>query len=93
MQLTKAELVEAVAKRCGCSKTAANAALTDVFSVIAETLSDGNDVFIPNFGSFKLGYRGPRTGVKLGTDEAIEIPGCNVVKFKCSSKLKERINA
>ncbi len=90
--MTKAELVEKMAKDAGISKTAAGAALGSFTSNVTKALKkkDGK-VTLVGFGTFTKVRRKARTGRNPQTGEAIKIKACNVVKFKAGKALKDAI--
>ncbi len=90
--MTKAELVEKMAKDAGISKTAAGAALNSFTDGVTKALKkkDGK-VTLVGFGTFSKVRRKARTGRNPQTGEAIKIKACNVVKFKTGKALKEAV--
>ena len=86
--MTKAELIEKVAKDVGISKTQAGAAVKSVFDTVAQGLKKRNSkVTMVGFGTFKNVYRKTRMGRNPRTGEAIKIKGRNAITFKASKKL------
>ena len=90
--MTKAGLVEKMAKDAGISKVAAAAALNSFMEGIAKALKkkDGK-VTLVGFGTFSKVRRKARKGRNPQTGDPIKIKACNVVKFKPGKKLKESI--
>lgn len=90
--MTKAELVEKMAKDASISKVAASAALSSFMEGIAKALKkkDGK-VTLVGFGTFSKIRRKARKGRNPQTGAAIKIKASNVVKFKPGKKLKESI--
>ena len=90
--MTKAELVEKMAKDAGISKVAASAALSSFMEGIAKALKkkDGK-VTLVGFGTFSKIRRKARKGRNPQTGAPIKIKACNVVKFKPGKKLKDSI--
>jgi DNA-binding protein HU-beta len=90
--MTKAELVEQMAKDAGISKTAATAALASFIDGVTKALKkkDGK-VTLVGFGTFTKVRRGARKGRNPQTGEAIKIKAANVVKFKPGKSLKESV--
>jgi DNA-binding protein HU-beta len=87
--MTKAELVEKMAKDANVSKVAAAAALDSFMDGITKTLKkkDGK-VTLVGFGTFLKTRRKARKGRNPQTGEEIKIKAANVVKFKAGKKLK-----
>jgi DNA-binding protein HU-beta len=90
--MTKAELVEKMAKEAGISKVAAAAALNSFTEGVTKALKkkDGK-VTLVGFGTFSKVRRKARKGRNPQTGDAIKIKARNVVKFKAGKKLKEAI--
>ena len=85
--MTKAELIAKTAEKAGLAKKDATAALNALFETIKESLKQGEEVKITDFGSFKVVQRAAREGRNPATGEVIEIPAKKVVKFKAGKKL------
>jgi DNA-binding protein HU-beta len=90
--MTKAELIEKVAKDAEISKTAATAALNSFIGGIMQALKkkDGK-VTLVGFGTFAKVRRKARNGRNPQTGETIKIKAKNVVKFKPGKKLAESV--
>jgi len=90
--MTKAELVESMAKDAKVTKTAAAAALESFIANVTKALKkkDGK-VTLVGFGTFQKTRRKARKGRNPQTGEPIKIKACNVVKFKPGKKLKDAI--
>ncbi len=90
--MTKAELVEKMAKDAGIPKTAAAKALSSFTTNITKALKkkDGK-VTLVGFGTFSKVRRKARTGRNPQTGESIKIKASNAVKFKAGKALKDAI--
>ncbi len=90
--MTKAELVEQMAKEAGISKAAANKALSSFVDAIKKTLKkkDGK-ITLVGFGTFAKVRRKARQGVNPATGEKIKIKARNAVRFKAGKSLKDTI--
>jgi len=90
--MTKAELVEKMAKDAGISKVAAAAALDSFMDGVTKALKkkDGK-VTLVGFGTFMKSRRKARKGRNPQTGEEIKIKAANVVKFKAGKKLKDAV--
>ena len=90
--MTKAELVEEMAKDAGISKAAANKALGSFTTTITKALKKKNGkVTLVGFGTFSKVRRKARQGRNPQTGETIKIKASNSVKFKPGKALKEAI--
>ncbi len=86
--MTKAAVIEKMAKDAGISKVAAGKAFGSLLDGIKGGLKAKNSsVTLVGFGTFKKVYRKTRWGRNPQTGEKIKIKGRNVVKFKASKKL------
>ncbi len=87
--MTKAELVEIMAKDAGISKTAAGKALDSFIGGVTQALKkkDGK-VTLVGFGTFSKVRRKARKGRNPQTGETIKIKASTAVKFKAGKKLK-----
>ena len=90
--MTKAELVEQMAKDAGISKAAANTALDSFVDSVKKALKkkDGK-VTLVGFGTFAKVRRKARNGVNPATGEKIKIKARNAVKFTPGKALKEAV--
>ena len=90
--MTKAELVEKMAKDAGISKVKAAAALSSFFDGVTKALKkkDGK-VTLVGFGSFSVVKRKARKGRNPQTGDPIKIKAKKVVKFSVGKKLKDAV--
>jgi DNA-binding protein HU-beta len=90
--MTKAELLEKMAKDAGISKVAAAKALNSFTDSVTKALKkkDGK-VTLVGFGTFQKTRRKARMGRNPQTGAAIKISKKNSVRFKSGKKLKESI--
>lgn len=91
--MNKKELINAVSEVMGSTKKDADAAITAVFDVITDALSEGTEVSISGFGKFTVTERAAREGRNPATGETIQIAASKSPKFKASSALKNAVNA
>jgi len=91
-RMTKAELIEKMAKDAGISKAAAAAALTSFTQNVTKSLKkkDGK-VTLVGFGTFQKVRRKARKGRNPQTGETIKIKASNAVKFKPGKKLADSV--
>ena len=90
--MTKAELVEKMAKDAGISKVAAATALNSFMDGVMKSLKkkDGK-VTLVGFGTFSKARRKARKGRNPQTGQPIKIKAANVVKFRAGKKLKDAV--
>jgi DNA-binding protein HU-beta len=90
--MTKAELVEKMAKDAKISKVAAGAALDSFMTTVTKALKKKNGkVTLVGFGTFSKVRQKARKGRNPQTGAAIKIKAKNVVKFKAGKKLKDSV--
>jgi len=91
--MTKAELVDAVAKKSELSKKDAEVIVQAVLDSIIFSLQGGEKVELRGFGSFRLRERASRQGRNPKTGEKVHVPAKKVPYFKPGKELKELINS
>jgi nucleoid DNA-binding protein len=90
--VNKSELIEAVASRTELSKAKADEVLNAVLDVIEATVSSGQKVILPGFGTFAVSDRKERTGRNPLTGAAIQIAASKAPKFTAGSGFKAAVN-
>ena len=90
--MTKAELVEDVARAAELTKKDAERLVEIVFESIIESLNQGEKIELRGFGSFRVRERGARRGRNPKTGDPVSIPAKRVPYFKPGKELKELIN-
>ncbi|MGI8996067.1 MAG: HU family DNA-binding protein [Pyrinomonadaceae bacterium] len=90
--MTKAELVEDVARAAELTKKDAERLVEIVFESIIDTLNGGEKIELRGFGSFRVRERGARRGRNPKTGSPVDIPAKRVPYFKPGKELKELIN-
>ena len=90
--MTKADLVETVAKEAEMTKKDAEQLVEIIFDSIVGTLNKGEKMELRGFGSFRVRERDARKGRNPKTGEAVNIPAKRVAYFKPGKELKELIN-
>ena len=90
--MTKADLVERVAKEADMTKKDAEQLVEIVFDTIIGTLNKGEKIELRGFGSFRLRERNARKGRNPKTGDTVSIPAKRVAYFKPGKELKELIN-
>jgi len=90
--MNKPDIVAAVARSSGISKTSADNAVDAIFSAITDALRKGEDVRLVGFGTFSTRRRAARQGRNPRTGETIQIPASTQPKFKAGRPLKDAVN-
>ena len=91
--MTKAALVEEVARVADLTKKHSEVIVDTVFRSIIEALHRGEKIELRGFGSFRLRRREPRKGRNPKTGDKVDVPSKRVPYFKPGKELKELINS
>jgi len=91
--MTKADLIDEVAKHSDLSKKDSEVIVQAVLDSIVESLKNGGKVELRGFGSFRLRERASRQGRNPKTGEKVFVPAKKVPYFKPGKDLKELINS
>jgi DNA-binding protein HU-beta len=91
--MTKAELVAAVAENAGLTKSAADLAVKALLESITTCLAKGDKLSLVGFGTFSTVKRAARKGQNPQTGKAITISASVAPKFKAGTGLKDAVNA
>ena len=89
--MTKADLVEKLAKDVGISKTQAEGAVKSFLDNVTEALKAGEKVTFVGFGSFGVSERKARTGRNPQTGADLKIPARKAVSFSVGKALKDAV--
>ena len=92
MALTKSHLIDAIAEQNGFSKKKSTETVETILEIIKSTLASGDDVVISGFGKFCVKDKRERKGRNPATGEDMILKPRRVVTFKCSGKLRNRVN-
>jgi DNA-binding protein HU-beta len=91
-EMTKAELIDAVAQKAGVSKADAERTVGAFFELVVASAKKGDKVAWPGFGSFSTSKRKARTGRNPQTGAPVQVPASVAMKFTSSSTLKADLN-
>ena len=92
MALTKSQIIEEISVKNGFTRKKSTEAVEALLDVIKSTLASGADVLISGFGKFCVKEKNERRGRNPATGEAMMLASRKVITFKCSQKLRDRIN-
>jgi integration host factor subunit alpha len=92
MTLTKADLIEIIYENNGFTKNKSTEIIETIIELIKQSLESGEDVLISGFGKFCVNEKKERKGRNPATGETMMLESRRVVTFKCSGKLREKIN-
>jgi integration host factor subunit alpha len=92
MALTKAQIVESIWNQTGFPKNRSSEIVESLLEIIKSTLASGEDVLISGFSKFCVKQKDERKGRNPATGEDLMLAPRKVVTFKCSGKLRDKIN-
>ena len=92
MALTKADIINAVQVEEELTKQQSTDIIETLIEIIKNTLESGEDVLISGFGKFCIREKNERKGRNPATGDDLMLEPRKVVTFKCSGKLRDRIN-
>ncbi len=90
--MNKADLIEALGKETGLSKTKASQVVELFFDHMAQTLARGDRVEIRGFCSIFVKEYKSYTGRNPRTGEPTRVPPKKLPFFKCGLELKKRVD-
>ena len=91
MALTKNDIVEKIHEE-GFTKKKSVDIIESLLEIIKGTLEKGDDVLISGFGKFCVKNKQQRRGRNPATGDELMLRARKVVTFKCSGKLRNKIN-
>ena len=91
MALTKNSIIEQV-NELGFTKKKSVEIIELLLETIKNTLQKGDDVLISGFGKFCIKNKNQRRGRNPATGMDLILRSRKVITFKCSGKLRDKIN-
>jgi len=91
MALTKSDIVARV-HELGFTKKKSVEIIESLLEIIKSTLENSDDVLISGFGKFCVKEKKERRGRNPATGADLILRERRVVTFKCSGKLRDKIN-
>jgi integration host factor subunit alpha len=92
MSLSKVDIVDRVTETIGLTRKKSTKTVEVLLEIIKRTLESGDDVLVSGFGKFFIQEKASRNGRNPATGGAMRLPSRKRVAFKCSGKLRARIN-
>jgi len=92
MTLTKNDIIEEIRTKNGFSRNKSIETVETLLQIIKQTLASGEDVMISGFGKFRVKEKMERKGRNPATGGNMMLAPRKVVTFKCSGKLRKRVN-
>ena len=91
MALTKSDIVAKV-HELGFTKKKSVDTIEALLEIIKGTLEQGDDVLVSGFGKFCVKHKKERRGRNPATGSDLILRSRKVVTFKCSGKLRDKVN-
>ncbi len=89
--MTKADLIDAVAAKAGCTKKEVEDVITEAFVAIKKGIKGDGRFAFPDFGTFTVRKRKARTGRNPKTGATIQIKASKTVGFKPAPSFKKSL--
>jgi integration host factor subunit alpha len=90
--LTKEKIVNNIYDQVGLSKVQSKVVVERLFSILKESLENGEDLLVSGFGKFVVKEKAARRGRNPQTTEDLQLRARRVVIFKTSGVLRDKIN-
>jgi len=89
--LTKNDIVNEISHKVGFKKKDSIDIIEKLLEIVKRTLESSEDVLVSGFGKFCVKEKDQRKGRNPATGEPMILKARRVVTFKCSGKLREKI--
>jgi integration host factor subunit alpha len=93
MSLTKTDVVSLVADKLDFTQKQSSSIIDNLLEIIKRSLESGEDVLISGFGKFCVIEKHARKGRNPATGGSMILRSRRIVVFKCSGKLRKKINS
>ncbi len=93
MALTKAQIIDTTQNHLGLSRKRRSELVETLLEIMKKTLANGEDILISGFGKFRVKEKKERKGRNPATGDDMMLAPRKVVTFKCSGKLRNKIDA
>jgi DNA-binding protein HU-beta len=89
----KNTLAKAVSESTGKTLKESKEVIDIIKNIISDVLSNGDDVKLIGFGTFKVVQREERIGTNPQTNKPLTIPARKIIKFKAGNIFTNEINS
>jgi integration host factor subunit alpha len=93
MTLTKEHIRQSMEDKLFFSRFESSRLIDSIMEIIKRTLESGEDVLISGFGKFAVRGKLARRGRNPKTGQDLALEPRKVVSFKCSRRLRDKINS
>jgi integration host factor subunit beta len=90
--MTRAELVDEIARQSSMTRRQAEVVVDAVFDSILDALGHGDKIELRGFGSFRIRRRASRAGRNPRTGADVVVPERRVPHFKPGKELRDLVN-
>jgi DNA-binding protein HU-beta len=80
--MTKADIVNEIAKNTGIEKVTVQKTVEAMMETVKDSMVKGNNVYLRGFGSFIVKKRAKKTARNISKNTTIIIPAHNIPSFK-----------
>ena len=91
--MTKAEVISEITDRTGIDKTDVSVAVETFFTVVKDSLAEGENIYVRGFGSFINKKRARKVARNISKNTAIIIDEHFVPSFKPSKVFIEKVKS
>ena len=89
--MTKADIVNEIAKTTGVEKANVLAVVEKLMEVVKDSLAQGENVYLRGFGSFIVKTRSEKTARNISKNTTIIIPAHKIPAFKPAKVFMEEV--
>lgn len=89
--MTKAEVISEVAEKTGVDKAEVSTAIEAFFTIVKNSMSEGNNIYVRGFGSFINKKRAKKVARNISKNTAIIIDEHYIPSFKPAKVFVEKI--
>ena len=91
--MTKADVIAEISEKTGIEKSDVSTTVEAFFSVVKDSLADGENIYVRGFGSFINKKRAKKVARNISKNTAIIIDAHYVPSFKPSKIFTEKIKS
>ena len=91
--MTKAEVITQIAEKTGIDKSDVTVAIEAFFSVVKESMAEGDNIYVRGFGSFVNKKRARKIARNISKNTALIIDEHYVPTFKPSKVFVEKVKS
>jgi len=92
MALTKADIIQNINQELGFPQKKSTDIIEQLIEIIKSNLASREDVLVSGFGKFSVNDKKERRGRNPATGDSMMLRPRRVVTFKCSRKLRRKVN-